>query len=139
MTGPAALPARQVVVRQRLVDLVDRAADGQTVAISAPAGWGKSELLASWEQCRRSTASTAWISLEVGDDAPQHFWRKLLAALDAADPEGQPALRALAVAPDGEIDARQVVDALVDRVAEESAPIVVVIDDVHHLAGGTAA
>lgn len=130
---------RQVVVRRRLVELVDRVAGGQTVAVSAPAGWGKSELLASWEAQRSSAAPVAWVSLAVGDDAAPRLWRKLLAAVGASAWADRDLLAGVEVAPLGEVDASQVVEAIAGRIPDRAAPLVLAIDDVHHLAGGPAA
>ena len=131
--------SRRVVVRRRLVELVDRAADGQIVAVSAPAGWGKSELLASWEAQRASISPIAWITLEAGDDAAQRLWRKLLAAVGTSAWADRTMLAAVEVAPHGEVDAVRLVEALAERVPDDAAPLVLVFDDVHHLAGGPGA
>ncbi len=109
------------------------------MAIAAPAGWGKSELLTSWEQHRDPSLATAWITLEPGDDAPRRFWRRFLAAVSAGEWAGRAELGQLELAPDGEVAGRQIVQAIVDRVPPDAAPLAIVIDDVHLLAGGESA
>ncbi|MGA9276815.1 MAG: AAA family ATPase, partial [Ilumatobacter sp.] len=127
-------------MRPRLVRLVDGIGSGQVVAISAPAGWGKSELLASWEQHRQFTAPTAWVTLATGDNHSHRFWRRLLAAVTEADWSGSDAFRLLDLAPpDGELEGEQIVRAIVDRVPADATTLVIVLDDVHLLAGDDSA
>ncbi|MFT3853832.1 MAG: LuxR C-terminal-related transcriptional regulator [Ilumatobacteraceae bacterium] len=130
---------RQVVARRRLVELVDQVAGGQTVAVAAPAGWGKSELLVSWERTRRSAISVAWVSLEDGDAAAPRLWRKLLAAVAASTWPDRDRLAGVGVAPEGEVDVGELVEAVTARADDGAVPLVLVVDDVHHLAGGPGA
>ena len=57
----------------------------------APAGYGKTVLLAKW--VRRGERPVAWLSLDAGDNDPARFWRHVVAALDrvARGPPGGPA------------------------------------------------
>jgi LuxR family transcriptional regulator, maltose regulon positive regulatory protein len=57
---------------------------GSLVLVCAPAGFGKTALLADW--VRTSGRPTAWLSLDVGDNDPVRFWRHVVAALDRARP-----------------------------------------------------
>ena len=52
--------------------------------VCAPAGYGKTVLLADW--ARRSGHPVAWLSLDAGDNDPARFWRHAVAALDRARP-----------------------------------------------------
>ena len=52
--------------------------------VCAPAGYGKTVLLADWVVCGRHP--TAWLSLDAGDNDPVRFWRHLVAALERARP-----------------------------------------------------
>ena len=129
--------ARQsLVVRARLIGLVDSVFDGAIVAISAPAGWGKSELLRSWDLARPASTATAWISLAPGDGVPRQFWRRFLAAVSTSDWEGRQLLSTLEVAPDGEVEGGEIVRTIIDRVPAEADTLVIVIDDLHLLSDG---
>jgi LuxR family maltose regulon positive regulatory protein len=50
----------------------------------APAGYGKTALLADW--VRRGRRPIAWLSLDTADNDPARFWRYVVAALDRACP-----------------------------------------------------
>jgi LuxR family transcriptional regulator, maltose regulon positive regulatory protein len=54
------------------------------VLVCAPAGFGKTALLADW--ARTGRRPVAWLSLDAGDNDPARFWRHVVAALDRARP-----------------------------------------------------
>lgn len=54
------------------------------VLVCAPAGYGKTVLLADWARC--GEWRVAWLSLDAGDNDPARFWRHAVAALDRARP-----------------------------------------------------
>ena len=54
------------------------------VLVCAPAGYGKTVLLAEW--VRRGRRPVAWLSLDAGDNDPARFWRHAVAALDRVRP-----------------------------------------------------
>ena len=61
-----------------------RAGDEGLVLACAPAGYGKTVLLAEW--VRRGRHPVAWLSLDAGDNDPARFWRHAVAALDRVRP-----------------------------------------------------
>ncbi|OZM83545.1 LuxR C-terminal-related transcriptional regulator [Pseudonocardia sp. MH-G8] len=65
--------------RPRLLTALDAAAPDQLVLVSAPAGYGKTLLLAEW--ATRRPASTAWVTLDADDNDDRRFWSALLTAL----------------------------------------------------------
>ena len=55
------------------------------IVVAAPAGYGKTTLLADWTQMlggRPAAPRLAWVSLDPGDDHPVRFWQVLMAALE---------------------------------------------------------
>ncbi len=52
--------------------------------VCAPAGYGKTVLLADW--ARHGQQPVAWLSLDAGDNDPARFWRHVVAALDQVWP-----------------------------------------------------
>ncbi|HEY2304403.1 MAG TPA: hypothetical protein VGI05_00830, partial [Streptosporangiaceae bacterium] len=70
---------RGLVPRPRLVDRLTEGLAGELTVVCAPAGFGKTALLADW--ARRSGWAVAWLSLDTGDNDPARFWRHVAAAL----------------------------------------------------------
>ena len=68
------------VLRPRLSERLDEGLRRGLVLVCAPAGYGKTVLLAEWAQ--RSRVPAAWLSLDGGDNDPARFWRHAIAALD---------------------------------------------------------
>ncbi len=72
------------VLRSSTREHLQRVLEYPLTLVSAPAGFGKTILLAQWAAL--SGAQVAWISLEEGDQEPQRFWTTVLAALDGLVP-----------------------------------------------------
>jgi LuxR family transcriptional regulator, maltose regulon positive regulatory protein len=71
-----------LVSRPHLTDRVQRGIRSKLTLVSAPAGFGKSTLLAEWLAVAPADGSvTAWLSLDPGDNHPVAFWTNLIAAL----------------------------------------------------------
>ena len=78
-------PRPGFVPRPRLVARLDEGLARGVLLICAPAGFGKTSLLADWTQ--RGRRPVAWLSLDAGDNDPARFWRHVVAALDQVQPE----------------------------------------------------
>jgi LuxR family maltose regulon positive regulatory protein len=70
---------RGLVARPRLIELLNQAAEAKLTLVSAPAGFGKTTLLAEWLAAERRSA--AWLSLDPDDNVPSSFWTYLITAL----------------------------------------------------------
>jgi LuxR family maltose regulon positive regulatory protein len=80
-------PRRGLVVRPRLSERLSRGAESKLTLISAPAGFGKSTLLADWlASSLAGEHSTAWLSLDPPDNEPVTYWTYLIAALQTVAP-----------------------------------------------------
>ena len=66
------------VRRTRVFRLLDRGATSPLVLVSAPAGSGKTSLVADWVSLRASDEQTEWVTFEREDDA---FWPGVLGGL----------------------------------------------------------
>ena len=77
-------PRPGLVPRPRLTARLDESLARGVIPTCAPAGYGKTVLLADW--ARRSRFPVAWLSLDAGDNDPARFWRHAVAALDRARP-----------------------------------------------------
>jgi len=77
-------PQPGFVPRPRLVQALSQGlARGRTL-VCAPAGSGKTALLADW--AHGGGRPVAWLGLDAGDNDPARFWRYVVAALDRAQP-----------------------------------------------------
>src|SRR3712207_267471 len=110
---------------------MEAAAPGQITLVSAPAGYGKTLLLAEWAS--RRPEATAWMSLDADDNDDHRFWTAVLTALAscAAVPEDS-TLRRLAVPARPSRDPTFLA-AVVDAVDLAPGAIRLVLDDVHEL------
>ncbi len=78
------LPRAQLVRRPQLAERLTQGVMGPLTLVSAPAGFGKTTLLAQW--FAESGMPVAWLSLEPGDNEPVRFLSYLIAALQTLDP-----------------------------------------------------
>ncbi|MGC9669969.1 LuxR C-terminal-related transcriptional regulator [Planosporangium sp. 12N6] len=113
-------PPPNLVARPRLFDLLDQAVTQPLTLVSAPAGWGKSTLLAAWVREGRAPGPVAWFTAE--PDRSADFWERFAAALARAEPF---AYRA--------DDGRDVVDAVAAALEVPGPVVVVVVDDAHEV------
>ena len=97
--------------------------------ISAPAGFGKSTLLAEWLADPTEGSVTAWLSLDPGDDHPVAFWTHVIAALQTARPGIGAGAMAMLESPDRPIEA--VLAPLLNELDAQSDETVLVLDDYH--------
>jgi LuxR family maltose regulon positive regulatory protein len=116
------------VVRPRLVDRLAQAHEGELTLVCAPAGFGKTALLADW--ARRDPRPVAWLSLDEGDNDPARFWRHVAAALDTVRPGVAQQVAALlqGLQP---TSFEAVVTALVNELAGRADEVVLLLDDYH--------
>ena len=76
---------RGLVARPRLMQRLGRSADSALTLVSAPAGFGKTTLLAEWlAGVRGEERSAAWLSLDQRDNDSATFWTYLITAQENA-------------------------------------------------------
>ncbi len=122
------VPHGRLVPRSRLSDEVARAATATLTLVSAPAGFGKTTIMA--ELASRATgARIAWLSLDPADDDPVTFWTYVVEALDRAAPGVGSGARSILAGGEGTVDVA--VTTLLNAIAGLDADIVLVLDDVH--------
>ena len=80
---------RRLVERPRLLERLGSSTLARLTLVSAPAGFGKSTLIAWWltEAAGSGDRRVAWLSLEAADNDPPVFWTYLIAALRKAAPQ----------------------------------------------------
>jgi len=118
------------VDRRGLISALART-DAKLVLLGAPAGFGKTTLVAQWRASDAESRPFAWVSLDRGDDDPGRLWWHVVCALERACPQigGEGILRALRVT-DPKITG-EVLPILINEVAALPAPVVLVLDDYH--------
>ena len=98
-------------------------------SVVAPAGYGKTTLLAQWAE--RSDQSFAWVSVDEADNDPKVLLTHIAEVLDAVEPVGDRVFAALG-SPASSVPG-QVVPRLGSALASMTSPVVLVLDDVHTL------
>ncbi|MDQ1493886.1 MAG: hypothetical protein QOG69_369, partial [Actinomycetota bacterium] len=123
-------PRRGTVARPRLTERLNRGTESALTLVSAPAGFGKTTLLAEWLAASAvGRRSTAWLSLDQRDNDSATFWTYLVAALNtAADGVGTSALSLLQ---SPQVPIESVLAALLNELNEISDDVVLVLDDYH--------
>lgn len=124
-------PRSRLVHRPRLTNWITSHLSFPTLLITAPAGFGKTTLLAEWRASAEGHEHPlAWISLDETDNDPAQFWAYTVAALrtvwpdlpfDALAPLRSPHLASL----------RVVVATLVNAIVSAPRECVLVLDDYH--------
>src|SRR5215211_4403595 len=117
------------VVRPRLADRLAPAHEGELTLVCAPAGFGKTALLADW--ARRDPRPVAWLSLEEADNDPVRFWRHAAAALDTVRPGIAERVAALLQGGLQPTSFEAVVTTLVNELAGVTEEVALVLDDYH--------
>jgi LuxR family maltose regulon positive regulatory protein len=130
-------PRRRLVQRARLTDRL-RADGGEAprlVLVAAPAGFGKTTLLAQWLAAAESSQRrVAWLALDPGDADLRLFLTHLVAAIQTVEPEaGVDALALLEAGATPPSDA--VLVSLINDLDVLAGPTVVALDDYHVIDG----
>ena len=115
--------------RSSLIDRLARPDCGPIVSLVAPAGYGKTTLLSHWAE--HHPYAFAWVSVDEQDNDPKVLLTYIAAALNAVQPVGRPVFDALA-SPVSSVPG-SVVPRLGSELASLTAPVVLVLDDVHLL------
>jgi LuxR family maltose regulon positive regulatory protein len=123
-------PQPGFVPRPRLVQALRRGLAWGRILICAPAGFGKTALLADW--ARSVGQPVAWLSLDAGDSDPARFWRYVIAALDQAQPGIAERLGPL-LGPPAPRSFEGLVTALINELALQPGrpEVLLVLDDYH--------
>src|SRR6185503_17499370 len=120
---------RGTVPRWSLIDRLGRDDLRPIVSVVAPAGYGKTTLLAQWAE--RCGPAVAWVSVDAGDNDPKVLLTYVAQALHGVQPIGGRVFDALA-SPTSSVPG-SVVPRLGAAFAAMTAPVALVLDDVHLL------
>lgn len=128
-------PSLALVPRERLFAQLDAMAAKPLTLVSAGAGWGKTALLSTW--AARHPDRPAWLALDPLDNDPARFVAALIAAIRSCRPTTGAHALALLHAPAPPPAPTIVAALLADLAVDRAAPLLLVIDDYHHIADQT--
>src|SRR5215207_8552855 len=128
-TRPEAVP------RSRLNERLDEGAGRDLTVVSAPAGFGKTTLLADWSQ--RSELPVAWVSLDERDDDPARFLLYLITAIETIHGDFGRTTCAFLSSLESREELEPVLTALSNEILELPRDFVLVLDDYHSIRSET--
>jgi LuxR family maltose regulon positive regulatory protein len=128
-------PRAGLITRDGLQSLLRDRLQAKLCLVDAPAGFGKTTLLAEW-YATDGKGRVAWLSLDEGDNDPTRFWGYVVEALRTVEPgAGGAALQALRrTSLDHE---RVVLGSLLNDLSGLASPLVLVLDDYHLITNPT--
>jgi LuxR family maltose regulon positive regulatory protein len=117
------------VRRTRLVELLDDLAAYPVAALVAPAGSGKTALVADW--VHRCGLASAWLTLDESDRDPAQLCAAVISAVGTLAPSAVDRAMAVVSSPSGPIGALRVL--IEDLEVSEGDEAVLVVDDLHRV------
>src|SRR5919106_4547110 len=123
-------PRSGLVRRSRLDQRLNRIMESKLTLVSAPAGFGKSTLVAQWlADAARGELRAAWLSLDATDNDPVTFWTYVIWALRTVAPGiGEGSLSMLETTQPA---IERTLAPLVNELAAAPKDVVLVLDDYH--------
>jgi len=129
-------PDRDTMVQRK--GLLAAMPDAETkglMLIQAPAGFGKTTLLAQWIEAGKRGSETAWISLEKRDNTWASFWTYVIRAFQKIDPLVCDQARQLLEA--GQIPAQEdLLITIINALVKSGRRFILVLDDFHLISDG---
>src|SRR5208282_5897035 len=126
--GCPAVPVR-AITRPRLAEVLGQP-DWRVALVTGGPATGKTVAVAQWFQALGPVARE-WVTLDAGDDRPERFWLTFVLALERAVPGAF--AQAAAAAADVHRLSPEFVSGLLTAWSAVTDPLVIVLDDVHHL------
>jgi len=133
---PDAVPSG-LVARARLFEMLDEGARGPVTLVSAPPGSGKTTLLRSWLESRTQGTTAAWVDVRMDESDGSRFWGQVLDAIRASGVVSADSPLATLV-PSAQAEPAELLGHLLAGLHRLDAPLLLVLDDVHHLRSAEA-
>lgn len=118
-----------LITRPRLLALLDAGLPRKLTLVAAPAGFGKTTLVAEWARAQRGMGARAqlgWVALDERDNDLRLFWSYVFAALGDA---GRAALELFEQAPESPVESA--LACCINALSATSGRAVLVLDDYH--------
>ncbi|MDQ3793994.1 MAG: helix-turn-helix transcriptional regulator, partial [Actinomycetota bacterium] len=123
------------VPRPRLHERLEEGVRRELTVVSAPAGFGKTTLLAEWS--RQSELPVAWVSLDERDDDPVRFLLYVVAAIGTIHEDFGETTRTFLSSLQSREELEPVLTALSNEIVELPRDFVLVLDDYHAIRSET--
>jgi len=121
-------PPQALVSRPRLTARLEAGPQGRFILVSAPAGFGKTALLAEWAHGCSEACRVCWVHLDESDNEPVRFVSYLIAALQTHQQDlGEAALSGMQSMPPAPIES--VLTSLVNEIDSSVGELILVLDD----------
>jgi LuxR family transcriptional regulator, maltose regulon positive regulatory protein len=133
LVAPA--PRAGLLPRASLQSLLEVGLQGKLCLVDAPAGFGKTTLLAHWE-ATAGRGRVAWVSLDEGDNDPTRFWVYVVEALRIVEPGVGASALAVLGRPSADLY-RTVLPGLLNELGRVGSPLFLVLDDYHLITNPT--
>ncbi len=130
---------RRLVPRPQLPERLNRVTESKLTPVSAPAGFGKTTLLAEWlPAVPADERSVAWLSVDQSDNDAPSFWTYLITSLQTVAPRVRARAISLLQEPQPP-PIETVLAALLNELGAVPNDIVLVLDDYHAVHPGVLA
>lgn len=122
-------PPARLIPRSRLLEHLKQGLSQRLILLCAPAGFGKTTLLA--EFLAQQALPAAWLSLDTEDDDLVRFLTAMLAAIERYDPTLGASARALLISPRN-LSLTAIFALLINEIADrDTGDFLLVLDDYH--------
>ena len=126
------VPSANLVPRP---NLLTRLNDGlrlghKLTLISAPVGFGKTNLFSEWARCKENQQRVAWLTLDEEDDSPTRFWAYVIAAIQSVL-EGVGDISTAYLRSPGTPTNEAILTPLLNELADGTEQVVLVLDNYH--------
>lgn len=124
----------ELVLRPRLFDLLNSSRSSQLILVSAPAGFGKTTVVAEWTKALAADADmqVAWLSLDDQDNDVRRFLTYAIAGLNQQERLGVIGVQALARLDRPEPPVPEtLLTPVINQIATAQSSVYLVLDDFH--------